>query len=210
MKKILSVLLIFTMVFCFVACGNQQEDAQEPVPEVDENGMSIATEFEFTIDSENEQVIDNLIFNEDVYIKGDNGKLIFNKCEFNGKLINASKEGAYVFISEWCTFGENFEALIDNGVEEASLDYSLSKFMLLQPMPVTIKGAGAVTSLGDFDLTVNGKTYSKADAQYFLDEVNGGGMEEYDGTQEGNMLYVGSWTENGEIVEFVLLDNIEM
>ena len=198
MKKVLSVLLILSMVLCFVACGNQQEEAEQQVPEVDENGMSVATEFEFTIDPENEQLIDNLIFNEDVYINGDNGRIIFNKCEFNGKLINTSKEGAFVFISEWCTFGENFEAVIDNGIEESSMEASLSKFMLWQPMDVTIKGAGAVTSIGAFDLTVNGKTYSKADAKFYMDEVNGGGIEEYDGTQEGNLLYVGSWKENGE------------
>ena len=94
MKKILTLALASIMLISLFGCsggGDTQSQADNnPSSQQVENERSKATEFTFALAAEEERVVENLIFDEDVTISGDFGIIVFENCEFNGDIINAA------------------------------------------------------------------------------------------------------------------------
>jgi len=151
MKKYLALLLILLTV-CACACS-YAEDA----------GRTVAN-YEFAL-TEDGAYVENLIFNADVVISGDNSQIVFSNCEFNGDIILTSAEATKVMLLG-CDV--NGTCIVRNGVTSADLEYSHPKFLTTSPVTVVCEeGVSSVIALGDFDVTFNGQTYTMADSQLF-------------------------------------------
>jgi len=225
MKKVLALVMAMTMALALVACSSSKpaeteaatqaatEAATEAAVEEaegDGSDMTVATEFEFDIKENDDIFVEKTIFNEDVIINGDYGKITFAWCEFNGDIVNASPQGTTVWIGEGNEFNNGAKCVFRNGTQEANTEYDMPKFMTGIPVEaVTDNCIGTVTNIGGNDINFDGKTYTMADATVFLDYDNlEAGMVEYTGQDNANFLYVGKWKENGEDTEFVMAAHI--
>lgn len=203
MKKILALVLVFTMCLSFAVCasGSAAEDSSANQSEQEDHGRVEATEFEFTVDPEQETVVENLIFNEPVTITGDFGIITFMNCEFNADIINAAEQFTRVILLDDCEV--NGKCIVQNSLKEGTMDTPLPKFLSLIPIDFVCEDClGAVIVLGDFDITFNGETVSLTDSEFFFDNANpDAGYVPYEG-QEASLYLIGQWWENGEKVVF--------
>jgi len=187
MKKWISVFLTLVMVCtCCAALA-------ERVPAC----------YEYALTEEGAYV-ENLIFNEDVIISGDNSQIVFSNCEFNANIINTSNEGTRVLLLG-CDV--NGVCVLQNDIPDATIDSSMPKFLTTSPITAVTDGcSGTVCALGDFDVTFDGETYAMASCQYFSNATNpDAGMVPYEG-QEASYHVVSKWYENGERVVFTMCE----
>lgn len=156
-----------------------------------------AAPYMFELSDAEEKYIENLIFNEDVIISGDNANIMFINCEFNGDIINTAEEGTRVMIMENSVV--NGKCIFQNNTHESTLEASFPKFMTDTPIEVINEDCfGTVVTFGDFEITFNGDTYSMADSELFFDNGNPeAGYVPYEG-QEAQYFIIAQWWENGE------------
>ena len=189
MKKYLVMLLSLMMICtCFACC------AQE-----DPFGRTIAS-YEYALGEEGGYA-ENLIYNADVIISGDNSQMVFSNCAFNGNIILTANEATKVTL-----FGceINGVCILRNDVSEASIEYNNPKFLTTSPIAVECEGgAGSVVALGDFEVTFAGKTYTMADSQLFINAD--GSLVPYEG-QEASYFVAAQWIEGGEQVTMVVCE----
>ena len=186
MKKVFTLLLCLTMLFCCAA-------AEDAAPE-----RTVAS-YEYAVTEEGAYV-ENLIFNADVIISGDASQIIFSNCEFNGDIILTSALGTKVML-----FGcdVNGTCIAANEVTDADLSYSNPKFLTDAPINVVSEsGIVSVVAVGDFEFSLNGETYSMASVEFFSDAS---GIVPYEG-QEADYCIVGQYYENGEKTTIVLAE----
>jgi len=212
MKKFLALLLAVMMMLSLVACGGgddkpsgsednppssgqQQEQSSENT--TDENGRSKATEFTFELAAEEERIVENLIFDEDVTVSGDFGIIVFENCEFNGNIISTSEQFTRIILSGSTVNGN---CVFKNTIKEATMDYPMPKFISSGALNIVCEDCIGVCVLDgtEENTTFNGETYSRDDVEFFYD-ANTNELVPYEG-QEASALFVGQWWENGEKV----------
>jgi len=211
MKKVIAFLLALTMLFALCACGSEPEattkEAEQTAPtegETEQSAFSeeerqIADVFDYaTIEGEDNMVY-GYIFEEDVTVNGDNGRVIFANCEFKKNIYNCGGEGAIVMLDDACIFSDSSECVINSALEDAGIDTTLPKFMYFCPgVKVTCKGCGAAVTYAEIPIVFNGETFEISDAEYLTDDV-GSKFEPYDG-QDATIHNHCQYYENGELV----------
>ena len=151
MKKYLVMLLVLLMI-CACACGYA------------EDGERTIASYEYTL-TEDGAYVENLIFNADVVISGDHSQIVFSNCEFAGDIILTASEGTRVMLLGCDISGA---CVVRNSVTYADVEYSHPKFLTASPISVTCEeGVCSVIVLGDFEVTLNGQTYTMTDSQFF-------------------------------------------
>ena len=182
MKKCIALLLMLLMVCQGVSAF--AEAAERTV-----------ASYEYTL-TEDGAYYENLIFNADVVISGDNSQIVFSNCEFGGDIILTANEGTRVMLLG-CEV--NGTCVVRNEVHEASMEYSHPKFLTASPISVICEEvACSVIALGDFEVTFNGQAYTMADSQFFgtlIEEEYTLGP--YEG-QEASYFVVAKLIEGGE------------
>ncbi|MBQ6841881.1 MAG: pentapeptide repeat-containing protein, partial [Firmicutes bacterium] len=127
MKKLLVLTLALIMLMSLFGCSG--EDAppladNDPSSQQAENGRSKATEFTFELAAEEERIVENLVFDEDVTVSGDFGIIVFENCEFNGDVICTAEQFTRVILSGTTVNGN---CVFKNTIKEASMDYPMPK-----------------------------------------------------------------------------------
>lgn len=158
----------------------------------------------FTLLEGNDASIYGLVFQEDVIISGNHARLSFTDCTFLGDIILTSEEGTMVFLMGCNLMGKCIQR---NGVQEATIDYSLPKFVTDTPVELVLEDClGGVVALGDFPVVFAGQVYTMAQSQQFViateSEVE---IVPYEG-QEADYFIVCRWWENGSEVVMVLAE----
>ena len=210
MKKFLALPLVLIMLLSLTACGSgdaqtqagnnpggqQQEQSSENAN--NENGKSKATEFTFELAAEEERIVENLIFDEDVTISGDFGIIVFENCEFNGDIINTAEQFTRVILPEGTTVNGN--CVFKNTIKEATMDYPMPKFISPNTLNIVCEDClgSCILDGTEESIIFNGKTYSLADAELFYDAA-ANEFVPYK-KQDASSLFVGQWWENGEKV----------
>ena len=153
MKKTLALLLVLlTTCLCVCACA-------------EETGRTVAS-YEYAL-TEDGAYYENLIFNADVVVTGDNSQIVFSNCEFNGDIVLASGEGTRAMLLGCDVNGTCY---IENDVTGVGMEYNNPKFLTTSPICVEVgEGVGSVVALGDFEMTFNGEVYTMASSQFFID-----------------------------------------
>lgn len=151
-----------------------------------------------------DEYVENLIFNADVVITGENAKIAFVNCEFNGNIILNADEGTRVILLG-CSVNGTCE--IRSNVREADMEYSNPKFLSDAPISVVCEECvGTVVGIGDIEVRLNGETYSKADGQlYYNNAEPEAGFVPYTG-QETSYVAVGQWYQNDKKVVMVFCE----
>ena len=200
MKRILVLTLALIMLMSLSACSDggdaQSQTGNNLSSQQDGNGRTKATEFTFELDAEEERIVENLIFDEDVTISGDFGAIIFENCEFNGDIINTAEQFTRVVLPEGTTVNGN--CVFKNTIKEATMDYSMPKFMSPNTLNIVCEDCiGSYILQGTEDSIVfNGETYSMDDVEFFY-VADTNELVPYEG-QEASVIFVGQWWENGE------------
>ena len=200
MKKLLVLTLALIMLMSLFGCSG--EDAP-PLADNDssgqqaENGRSKATEFTFELAAEEERIVENLVFDEDVTVSGDFGIIIFENCEFNGDVICTAEQFTRVILSGTTVNGN---CVFKNTIKEATMDYPMPKFISSGALNIVCEDCIGVCVLDgtEENIVFNGEAYSIADVEFFYD-ANTNELVPYEG-QEASVLFVGQWWENGEKV----------
>ena len=200
MKKLLVLTLALIMLMSLFGCSG--EDAP-PLADNDsssqqaENGRSKATEFTFELAAEEERIVENLVFDEDVTVSGDFGIIVFENCEFNGDVICTAEQFTRVILSGTTVNGN---CVFKNTIKEATMDYPMPKFISSGALNIVCEDCIGVCVLDgtEENIVFNGETYSIADVEFFYD-ANTNELVPYEG-QEASVLFVGQWWENGEKV----------
>ena len=209
MKRILALHLVLIMLMSLTACGSgdtqtqpdnnpsnqQQEQSSENT--TDENGRSKATEFTFELAAEEERIVENLIFDEDVTVSGDFGIIVFENCEFNGNIISTAEQFTRIILSGTTVNGN---CVFKNTIKEASMDYPMPKFISSNALNIVCEDCiGSYILDGtEENITFNGETYSIDDVEFFYD-ANTNELVPYE-EQEVSTIFIGQWWENGEKV----------
>jgi len=200
MKKVLALALALIMLMSLSACSSGGETPSqadnEPSTQQEENGRTKATEFAFELAEEEERVVENLIFDEDVTISGDFGTIVFENCEFNANIINTAEQFTRVILPEGTDV--NGDCVFKNTTKEATMDSPIPKFFSPQNLNIVCEDCvgSCVLESKEGSITFNGESYSLAGAEFVLDpETND--LVPYDG-QEVSVLFIGQWWENGE------------
>lgn len=186
----------FALLLCLLlACVSLAAFAED-------NGRTVAS-YQYALTEEGAYV-ENLIFNEDVIISGDNTQILFVNCEFNGDVILTANEGTRVLLMG-CDV--NGACILRNDVKEGSMDYPLPKFLVDTPITSICEDCvGAVIALGDFEIVFNGETYTQATSELFSDaRAPEAGFVPYEG-QDASYFYVGQWYENDQKVLFLFAE----
>ena len=187
MKKILTLLLVLMTACLFVSGYAETTD------------RTVAS-YEYVL-TEDGAYMENLIFNADVVITGENSQIVFSNCEFNGNITLAANEGTRVMLLG-CEV--NGTCILQNDVAEANIDYNNPKFLTTSPVTVECEGgAGSVVALGDFEVVFAGETYTMADSQFFINAD--GSLVPYEG-QEASYLVAAQWIEGGEQITMVVCE----
>ena len=200
MKRILVLTLALIMLMSLSACSDggdaQSQTDNNLSSQQDGNGRTKATEFTFELDAEEERIVENLIFDEDVTISGDFGAIIFENCEFNGDIINTAEQFTRVVLPEGTTVNGN--CVFKNTIKEATMDYPMPKFMSPNTLNIVCEDCiGSYILQGTEDSIVfNGETYSMDDVEFFY-VADTNELVPYEG-QEASVIFVGQWWENGE------------
>ena len=201
MKKILALTLASIMLMSLFGCSGgedtQPQADNNPSSQQEETGRSKATEFTFELAAEEERIVENLIFDEDVTVSGDFGIIVFENCEFNGDIISTAEQFTRVILSGTTVNGN---CVFKNTIKEASMDYPMPKFISSNALNIVCEDCiGSYVLDGtEENITFNGETYSMADVEFFYD-ANTNELVPYEG-QEASALFVGQWWENGEKV----------
>ncbi len=208
MKKILALTLASIMLMSLFGCSGgedtQSQADNNPSSQQEENGRSKATEFTFELAAEEERIVENLIFDEDVTVSGDFGTIVFENCEFYGNIINTAEQFTRVILSDGTTVDGN--CVFKNTTKEATMDSPIPKFISTKTLNIVCEdciGSGVLESTED-NITFNGETYSIADAEFFLDPDTND-LVPYEG-QEVSVLFVGQWWENGELKKTIFCE----
>lgn len=185
MKKILALLVAF---ICLFACTGGLAEGADRIP----------APYTYDLADDETLYVENLIFNGDVVVSGGMGMIMFANCEFNGNVVQASETGCRLFLLPDCTMNGRF--VFSNSIQESNIDVSFPKILSYVPAEViAVDCIGTFGSLGAFDVTFNGETYTLADCEVFYDENNPDqGMIPYEG-QEANLFVIAQWWENGEL-----------
>ena len=187
MKKILTLLLVLMTACLFVSGYAETTD------------RTVAS-YEYAL-TEDGAYMENLIFNADVVITGENSQIVFSNCEFNGNITLAANEGTRVMLLG-CEV--NGTCILQNDVAEANIDYNNPKFLTTSPITVECEGgAGSVVALGDFEVVFAGKTYTIADSQFFINAD--GSLVPYE-EQEASYYVAAQWIEGGEQITMVVCE----
>ena len=187
MRKILTLLLVLMTSCLFVSGYAETTD------------RTVAS-YEYAL-TEDGAYMENLIFNADVVITGENSQIVFSNCEFNGNITLAANEGTRVMLLG-CEV--NGTCILQNDVAEANIDYNNPKFLTTSPVTVECEGgAGSVVALGDFEVVFAGKTYTMADSQFFINAD--GSLVPYEG-QEASYYVAAQWIEGGEQITMVVCE----
>ena len=208
MKKLLALTLASIMLMSLLGCsGGKNSHSQadnNPSSQQEENGRSKATEFTFELAAEEERIVENLVFDEDVTISGDFGIIVFENCEFNGDIINAAEQFTRVILPDGTTVNGN--CVFKNTTKEATMDSPIPKFISPNTLNIVCEdciGSGVLESTEE-NITFNGEAYSIADAGFFLDPDTND-LVPYEG-QEASVLFVGQWWENGELKKTIFCE----
>ena len=190
MKRYAVLLAVLLLCLCAAVCAQAEE-------------RTVAS-YMYTLAQDDGVYLENLIFNEDVIVEGDNAQIIFSNCEFNGDVILTADEGTKVLLLG-CDV--NGACVMRNQVREADVNYNNPKFLTDGPVNAVCEDCvGSVVAMGDFEFMLDGETYSMADAEFFYDESNPeAGFVPYDG-QEGSYCIVAQWYENDEKNVMVVCD----
>lgn len=179
--------LALLFAVCLVSCGSGNPPKRN------------ASVFDFNVNSE--ITIGGQTYDEDVQIIGENGRINFINCTFNGNIYNDGGIGAQVMIWEDCTFADSKGCFITADIGEATIETSLPKFIIFCEAPeVDIGKSGSVIAPADAVIRVNGREYRIEDAEKFVVDDGSFNVVPYEG-QEAGMHSVGIWTENGETVQ---------
>ena len=201
MKKILALTLASIMLMALFGCSGGEDPQPQadntPSSQQEESGRSKATEFTFELVAEEERIVENLIFDEDVTVSGDFGIIVFENCEFNGDIICTAEQFTRVILSGTSVNGN---CVFKNTVKEASMDYPLPKFISPNTLNIVCEDCigSCVLDGTEENIVFNGETYAMADVELFYD-ANTNELVPYDG-QEASTLFVAQWWENGEKV----------
>lgn len=201
MKKILALTLASIMLMSLFGCSGgedtQPQADNNPSSQQEETGRSKATEFTFELAAEEERIVENLIFDEDVTVSGDFGIIVFENCEFNGDIISTAEQFTRVILSGTTVNGN---CVFKNTIKEASMDYPMPKFISSNALNIVCEDCiGSYVLDGtEENITFNGETYSMADVEFFYD-ANTNELVPYE-EQEASTIFIGQWWENGEKV----------
>lgn len=202
MKKILALTLASIMLMSLFGCSGgedtQPQADNDPSSQQEENGRSKATEFTFELAADEERIVENLVFDEDVTISGDFGMIDFENCEFNGDIISTAEQFTRVVLPDRTTVNGN--CVFKNSIKEATMDYPMPKFISPNTLSIVCEDCigSCVLDGTEENIIFNGETYSIADVEFFYD-ANTNELVPYEG-QEASALFVGQWWENGEKV----------
>ena len=186
MKKIFAMLLAAMMAFSFAVC----------LGETDNEAQAARNRYTFELTEGYQQYIEGETFDGNVVISGDNAQIVFSGCVFNGDIVNTAEAWTRVMLLG-CEV--NGKCIIKNTGKEGTIDTPLPKFLTDAPIEVVCEEClGAVVALGDFEVVLNGQTYTMADSSIFFDNSNPeAGYVPYEG-QEASVYWVAQWWENGE------------
>jgi len=200
MKKFFALTVASIVLMSLIVCsGGESTQAQ-----ADNNSgsqqeeRSKATEFTFELAAEEERIVENLVFDEDVTVSGDFAIIVFENCEFNGDIISTAEKFTRVILSGGTTVSGN--CVFKNTVKEASMDYPMPKFISSNALNIVCEDCiGSYILDGTEEtITFNGETYSIADVEFYYD-ANTNELVPYE-EQEVSTIFVGQWWENGEKV----------
>lgn len=190
MKKCIAIWLCLLML-CLPLIGHAESE------------RTIAP-YTYVLADNSDTYVENLIFNEEVVISGENARIIFSNCEFNGDITLTSDEGTRVFLLGCDVSGTCY---VHSNVREADMEYSNPKFLSDTTISVVCEECvGTVVGIGDIEIQLNGETYSKADGQLYYDNSTPeAGYIPYTG-QETSYVAVGQWYQNGKKVVMVFCE----
>lgn len=194
MKKVLSLIIASVMLMSLFGCSAGEEN--NPAGQQEENGRTKATEFTFELAAEEERIVENLVFDEDVTISGDFGIIVFENCEFKGDIIHAAEQFTRVVLPDGTDV--NGSCVFKNTTKEADMDYPVPKFISSGELNIVCEdciGSCILDGTGN-SVVFNGETYSMDDVEFFYD-AGTNNLLPYDG-QEASVIFVGQWWENGE------------
>ena len=218
MKKAITFLLALTLLFALCACGAASapsapapaEPAPAPAepaqsepeePAAPENERQIADVFEYATIEGEDNMVWGYIFEEDVTVTGDNGRVIFANCEFKKNIYNCCGEGGKVVLDDACIFADSSECILNSTLKEAGDDTDLPKFLYFcEGVKVTCEGCGAAVTYANIPIVFNGETYPIDTADFFMDETSGV-FEPYSGQEGANVHNRCQYYQNGELVE---------
>lgn len=184
MKKLSALILAFVMLLSLSACAQAEAPERTVAP------------YTYALENGGSGYAENLIFNADVVITGEEAQIVFSNCAFNSDIVLEAETGTKVML-----FGceVNGQCIIRNQVQEATIDYSFPKFLIDMPIPVMVEeGIGCVIVLGDFETLFNGQAYTMEESDLFSDATNlEAGLVPYTG-QEASYYFVALCRENGQ------------
>lgn len=205
MKKIFAFLIMMAVAVFMTACGANQttgEDASNAETVSDSAGeKEVAADYLYELLEGEDTLIENLIFEEDVTVSGENAQITFANCEFHGNIINTANVGTRVVLSGSTLSGQ---CILQNETKEATMETSFPKFIADSSVDVVCEDCvGSVILMGDFESKFNGETYTMADSELFFDIANyEEGFVPYEG-QEADYYCVAQWWENGEKIVMI-------
>ena len=201
MKKFLALTLALIMLMSLFGCSGgedtQSQADNNPSSQQAESGRNKATEFTFELAAEEERIVENLVFDEDVTVSGDFGIIVFENCEFNGDIISTAEQFTRVILSGTTVNGN---CVFKNTIKEASMDYPMPKFISSNTLSIVCEDClgSCILDGTEENIIFNGETYSIADVEFFYD-ANTNELVPYE-EQEASTIFVGQWWENGEKV----------
>ena len=102
-----------------------------------------------------------------------------------------------MLILNGCEFADNVECIIDNDIENATMETSVPKFMIFdKPINVVCDNCGAVVASAEYSIMLNGEEYPISSSDYFMNESTGE-FDEYSG-QDAAYHNCCMWQENGQ------------
>ena len=216
MKKAITFLLALTLLFALCACGTAPASAPAPAaqpapaapaesepeePAAPEEERQIADVFEYATIEGEDVMVWGYIFEEDVTVTGDNGRVIFANCEFKKNIYQRGGEGSKVVLDDACIFADSSECIFDSTLKEAGDDTDLPKFMYFcEGVKVVCDGCGAAVTYANIPIVFNGESYPIDTAEFFIDETSGA-FEPYSGQEGANVHNRCRYYQNGELVE---------
>lgn len=188
--------MLMSLFGCSGGEDTQSQADNNPSSQQEENRRIKATEFTFELAAEEERIVENLVFDEDVTISGDFGIIVFENCEFNGDILNAAEQFTRVILPDGTTVNGN--CVFKNTTKEATIDSPMPKFVSPNTLNIVCEDCigSCVLDGTEENIRFNGETYSMADVEFFYD-ANTKELIPYEG-QEASALFVGQWWENGE------------
>lgn len=162
MKKFLVMLLMTAMTLSLAACsGSGSADGETAQGETEETEQSAeketAQEYNYELSEGDALEVENLIFEEDVTVSGNNAQITFTGCEFKGNIINTADEGTRVIMNGSSIDGR---CVLQNTIKETTMEWSFPKFIVDSPMEIVSEDCiGSVIAMGDFDVVFNSEVY---------------------------------------------------